>query len=196
MTPSLSADLAGVTGSLGRPYSPAHSTDKAARLLSPLPAPVRWCLIPQSQDHVRVAPKCNGASLDNVVGTVVSQVSISVPVRVKSQDTNARPRGVITGACGELCTFISVVCSLIGQIRRPLPSSQEGPVSRFPLRVTAHQASTFLGAITRPSSGAPLCCRRGHRYCRHLAVPRPVSPPSSAPLGPSARSPPPPQLCS
>ncbi|KAJ1108923.1 hypothetical protein NDU88_006293 [Pleurodeles waltl] len=78
---------------------------------------------------------------------------------------------------------------LIGRTCRPLPSCLKGPVGHFPLRITAHQASTFLGAITRPGSKAPLCCRRGRRYRSHLAVPRPASPPSSAPLSPSAGSP-------
>ncbi|KAJ1172298.1 hypothetical protein NDU88_004145 [Pleurodeles waltl] len=83
---------------------------------------------------------------------------------------------------------MSVMRSLIGRIRRPLPSCLEGPIDRVPLRVTAHQTSTFLGAITRPGSRAPLCCQRGHRCHRCLAIPRPASPPSSAPLGPSTGS--------
>ncbi|KAJ1184710.1 hypothetical protein NDU88_001513 [Pleurodeles waltl] len=80
----------------------------------------------------------------------------------------------------------------------------EGPVDRFPPRITAHQTSTSLEAIMRPGSGSPLQCRQGLRCrrpgvttVRHSARPkRRITPRHAAEGTPSSRSSHPPRAVS
>ncbi|KAJ1181789.1 hypothetical protein NDU88_006988 [Pleurodeles waltl] len=201
---SLSTDFAGVPGSPGCPYSSTYSAEEAARLLSPPPAPLRWSFIPQSQGHVRVAPKCNGASLDNVVGTVVSQVSICVPGRVKSQvlrlrcqPTRGDPR-CVWGAlrvyeCDSLphwsdshaITFLPGGSYLLFSSARHCPSSLH--VSRGNHEARLRSASALLARTLL--SRASCCSMPGITTIQRSARPqRWVTPRHAAKGPPSSRS--------
>ncbi|KAJ1156079.1 hypothetical protein NDU88_008804 [Pleurodeles waltl] len=90
----------------------------------------------------------------------------SIRLSSKCSDADAGPRGVIPAVHGKLCAFMNLLRSLICRIRVLLPSCPEGPIDRLPPRITAHQTSTSLEAITRPGSGSLLCRRQGHSYCR------------------------------